>query len=143
MRRDEKFPAEIRFGVVHSSHEEDYLLIDLEDVASGVTFLTVKISMSQGGRFLAQRVTPCEVELGGVDLIGCERQVKTEFVPGTTSYNNRKEDSAKALAPFEVDGWKGMDSDFGNGNRSAEVGGVKGYKVTFIRYVRPDGTPVQ
>jgi hypothetical protein len=138
--------GEVRLGHVHSNGPEgDYVVIEIEDDVSGIRFLSLKIANKDTSKFFLHKATPCEVELQGLELIGCTREVKYEFVPRlkhARPYEHRDADAQDALAPFEVDGWKGSNSCYGNGHRSAKKGDVDGYSVLFSRYVRADGTPV-
>lgn len=59
---------------------------------------------------------------------------KTESVPFKSRFG--KGDAvakARALAPFEVDGWKGRVDDLGNMHKS--TGDGTGYHVVFTRHV--------
>lgn len=142
----EEVQAEVRLGRVHySGPGGDYFSLEIEDKLSGVCFLRLKITDDVAARFFAQRSVPTRVELSGLALVGHERQVKTEWVPALPAprvYERRAEDAAEAVRPFEVDGWKASRNDYGNSHRISKKGGVEGYNVGFVRFVRPDGTPV-
>lgn len=142
----QKFDGRIRISRVSSTGSDgDYVQLTMYDEKSRIQFLTANIPIDSFGRVVTGGPeTECQVELRGVERIGCTHEHKTEFVPGTVSYTkgDRNAVAQAAIAPFEVDGWRAHLSDFGNQHRSKEKDGVKGYNVTFHRYVRPDGTPV-
>jgi hypothetical protein len=71
---------------------------------------------------------------------------KEEHPKDTDPNGYRTPATVKALAPFEVDGWKGEERDMWNGHNciiepSAGVGVVRYQKVRFSRFVR-DGKPI-
>lgn len=138
--------AEVRLAHVHSNGPDgDYLSIEFEDEVSGTRFLTAKIAFDQVSRFFLQREVPTTVELQGLELLGCTREVKQEFVPRVVHprrWDQRDTDAQEAVSPLEVDGWNGSTSDYGNSHRFSKKEGVEGYSVAFVRFVRPDGTPV-
>lgn len=138
--------GEVRLGIVLTNADDgDYWTIEIKDDTSSVRFAKLKIKAADVPKLFAQRHTPCEIELSNLDMIGTTRETKSEFVPGElTEYrrNERRIQELEAVMPYEIDGWKARQGDFGNGHRSAKRDGVNGYNVTFIRFVRPDGTPV-
>lgn len=136
--------VEVRLSRIQSNGPDgDYFELEIRDKASSVEFARLKFPLGSASALLSLRSFPAEATLQGLALVGCKRETKTEFVPGSPSYNTRKTDTRIALEPFEVDGWTGYDSDYGNGHCGGEKDGVKGYGVTFVRYVRPDGTVVE
>ena len=73
------------------------------------------------------------MELRGLEHLGFRREHKREVVPYKAVYGEyEKPAKAKALAPFEVDGWKGNASDLGNHHRGNDT---DGYSVLFARFV--------
>lgn len=74
---------------------------------------------------------PCEIEWRIANL-GKKHEHKTEDVPCEwLTGKEREEFKNKALAPFEVDGWKADRSCLGNHHCRTK----DGYRVSFHRYV--------
>ncbi len=66
-------------------------------------------------------------------------QVVVPFVDRYVKDEDRKKVAAKALKPFETEGWKGDESDLFNGHRRA----IGGQTVTFRRHVDVEGNPIE
>jgi len=117
--------------------EQTPVCIELVDREARVRFLEVHLSLADFAEvLLGHSRVKCDVELRGLNLLGKKREHKTEFVPFLSSdYMERREDAAKALAPFEVDGWEGRAADYANSHKRVNMGGVEGALVTFIRHV--------
>ena len=112
-----------------------YVEIELTDTKSGIEFMHVHITLEA----FAEAITgsgsqSCTFELSGMCNVGKRREVKHEFVSyDNVSKSQDYEAKAQALAPFEVDGWRGRTSDLGNmhkWNRDKSA-----YDVLFIRFV--------
>lgn len=121
------------------SDDVRYIQIEFTDESSGVNFLTARVGLEEFAETLTGLArNPCEFELRP-SLVGKIHQHKEEFVPCKDLYVNNASDRAiiaeKALAPFEVDGWKGRADDLFNHHRR----GRNGARVTFVRYVEPEG----
>lgn len=77
---------------------------------------------------------PAMVRVYAPELLGAEEERKTFSVryDSLAAGPAADIDKAKALAPFEVDGWRGRTSDLGNMHRRDKHGL---YEVTFTRHV--------
>ncbi len=100
--------------------------IQVTDELSHVQFVEIYMDHEQFSVALGSSIGIGEFELRGVDVVGMTAENKTEVVPFKCG-----DDPAEALAPFEVDGWKGRSGDLGNMHR--HVG--NGYRVVFFRHV--------
>lgn len=126
--RGNRVNGKITISRWHGNQEpRDGITIEVTDETSGIRFLEVGMTLEA----FAQAVTglshqPCEIELRGIENVGKVRELKTEVVPF-----NYSSDKPAALAPFEVDGWKGYAGDLGNPHKVADGG----YRVSFTRYV--------
>lgn len=119
---------------------ESGISINFIDDSSGVNFLTAKVSLED----FAEAVTglghvPCTFELHS-DNVGKRSEHKTELVPAVKSLNYAvtpkwKKAMIDQMKVFEVDGWKGRESDLWN--RHNYVSNVVGefQSVTFNRFV--------
>lgn len=115
----------------------DYAEIKVYDESSSTGFVTVRVALEQFAEALfGLSNVECEFDLRAA-RVGKIREHKTEIVPldgkGYYAYGSaeRKQVAAAALAPFEVDGWKGHVDDLFNQHRHTP----NGYRVTFVRYV--------
>lgn len=112
----------------------DYIEIRVEDATSGTPFLALQVSLEAFANAITGRASQdCTLELRGLDNLGKRREVKHERVPYTRVYGAYAQlAKAKALAPFEVDGWRGHASDLGNHHKGSDA---TGYTVSFTRFV--------
>lgn len=132
----------IRIGVVNSNCGPDYWTLEVND-DNGVRVLDVEIPLIDYAHLLAGREIKVDYQIPGAHLAGMRREVKTEFVPGTSNHTTKRADEARWVGPFEVNGWSARGSDFGNAHHSKTIDGIKGYNVVFIRFVDPlSGNPV-
>lgn len=115
----------------------DYIEIRVEDAKSGITFLELQVSLEAFTHAITGRASQdCTLELRGLDNLGKRREVKHERVPYTRVYGEYEQlAKAKALAPFEVDGWRGYAGDLGNHHKGNDT---TGYSVSFTRFVDAD-----
>jgi hypothetical protein len=116
---------------------EDYMEICVKDNVSSITFLELRISPEALMHALTARAfQDCTLELRGLHNLGKKREHKYELVPYVPVWG-KKEHAAKqrALAPFEVDGWRGNSLDLGNFHRGNQI---DGYRVSFTRFVDND-----
>lgn len=125
----------------HDSHphppantQGDSISLRLEDATSSVTFLEIDISLEAFMYALTgSSHQDCAFTLRGLASVGKRREVKHEVVPYQHVYGAGEKDAkAAALAPFEVDGWRGYPGDLGNFHRGNSQGG---YRVSFTRFV--------
>lgn len=132
---------------VNSSHEGNFIEIQVTDRSSGVRFLEVRMSLSDFAMAITQAGhQPCEFEVRGLEVLGKVRETKREVVPYEYSPDGRgpqAEAMARAaIAQFEEDGWKGEVRDYFNSNNSVTLpDGSNGRRVTFIRYIDSEGGP--
>jgi len=129
--------GQITISRVHSHQEQDYVSIRFNDETNGAEFLDAKMSLgSFADALLGLARVYCEFELRP-QHVGKRREIKTEIVT-VSSYSPTPEQKAAALAPFEVDGWVGRQSDLGNHHCAAGVStriGEYAYRVSFVRFV--------
>ena len=118
--------------------DRHYVEVELIDDKSGTHFLRVRIPIATWtlATIGSMGYSECEFELHAAN-VGRTNQNKTErvFVPGSR-YSDKKEVAAKALEPYEVDGWVARAGDITNHNNIvsyAEAGAT--YKVVFFRFV--------
>lgn len=116
------------------SGNPEYAQIDVNDELSGTRVLTVRIPLKDFAEALFGLAhVECEFDLNP-DLVGKKCEHKQEMVPiedGLRYADRSSPLAAKALAPFEVDGWKGRVDDLFNPHRR----GGNSARVTFVRYV--------
>ncbi len=110
--------------------------IQITDKASGCLVVTLHLSFSD---LAVLTLTHGDVDVTAeyrLDNLGKTREVKYETVEWDFFERDTisKED---ALAPYEVDGWVGSESDLGNHHRSVK-NTPHGYKVGFVRWVEKD-----
>lgn len=109
------------------------ITITLIDELSGCQCVEIEISPEQLGLAVTGSQQDCEFQWRPQN-VGMKSEHKTETVPFDGTREDRKAQE-KAVAPFEVDGWKC--SDFSSlYNHHRNVGG-KNYRVGFTRYVQP------
>lgn len=114
--------------------------IEIVDDASRITVAHVEIGMAEMMAALTNLSNrPCIVEWRGLDRLGWKHENKTEAVPFAATYSANAaavaKSKAKALKPFEVDGWVGTPADLGNGHKATKD--RTGYHVAFHRWVKP------
>ena len=110
-----------RLGLSRAGMGEDsYMRMEIEDKASGTRFAELEIPM-EAFAFLVSGLHGIEAdcEIRGIENVGRIREVKTEEVPVTSAMEQwaacgDKVVISEALAPFEVDGWKGTAGDLFN-----------------------------
>lgn len=131
----------------------DYIQMEFEDAVSGTILAQVRIKYAA----FATAITglsgvDCETRVLGMKYFGKKRETKTVFVPdiGGNWWENRSENSKKAVAPFEIDGWMARTGDYGNQHRYTKKkiegpieAAESGFNVIFFRYVDAEtGEPV-
>lgn len=134
-----KMPGTITISRPRGNMEPEYVQIEVNDELSGSRCLSVRIPIPEFAEALfGAACRPCEFDLRP-DLVGLKHEWKEEFVPLDDSKYyfrdaEREAVAEKALAPFEVDGWKGRVDDLFNHHRR----GKNGARVSFVRYVAPE-----
>ena len=108
--------------------------ITLRDEVSGCEFFRGEMNAEDfGNAVTGLSEQPIEGNLATAN-VNKKREVKEEVVPYQNGYQSDQKEAKRkqeALAPFEVDGWRGRKDDLGNQHR----GTGNGYRVTFIRFV--------
>jgi hypothetical protein len=139
---ERKFTAVLQIGRP-SGMREGVISIQIEDVASGCRILELDVPLADFAAALTGRYLNDVPGTYWPAPVGARAEIKREVVPFDSSgvpyaaerdgrYAHPAVDAA--LAPFEVDGWKGDRSDLFNGHRHA---GDKLQKVKFRRLVDP------
>lgn len=132
MRVIKPLAGKVTISRTSSNVDGDCVTITLIDESSSCQLVEVSMSMEAFGLAVTglSRVE-CEYLLTAENA-GKVRQVKTESValPGGSGIRDKKK-AAEALAPYEVDGWKGRKEDLHNPHL---ISGGKA-SVTFIRFV--------
>ncbi len=111
--------------------------IELTDEDSGCRAVTIEMSLAEFGDALTGRgMVPCRFEFNDSGMIGTLAQNKEEHVP-VPAWSDRKDGWQKrALAPFEVDGWRARSGDIDNSHRSTKnKDGQPAQNVVFFRNV--------
>jgi hypothetical protein len=140
--------GKLNFGFASSSHDPDYIRLEIIDATSRVHFLEVRVDPEQFARaaFGHRGEVDCTFELRRPDLIGTQHENKTELVPWSdivtrdtiTKFKGGRDDEELSpevrdwLKPFEVDGWRAYVKDVFNYHRYKDKRGVQ---VSFHRHV--------
>jgi hypothetical protein len=132
-----KFSGKVTISRVMCNQGPDYVSLQIEDTKSGTRVLEAAFDLETWGSLVAG-MSYRSVE--GIELwpenVGKTREIKHEVVAVDTVYPRtlaeRKAAAARALKPYEVDGWRGYEGDLFNSHRSAGNGS---YTVTFTRFV--------
>lgn len=123
-----------KLSITRIQTTDDFIMrMNFQDEASRSRFLKVDISAGElllAIASLADR--PCEFNLGSCEYVGKQQEHKTIRIPGI--FGDRmtfKEEYAKAVVPYEIDGWQ---ADVESGlNHYRE--GKEGYEVIFRRWI--------
>ena len=121
---------------VITQSSNDVVCIRLRDNRSRCQAVEVRLSYSNFASALMRIPAPCRFEWHP-ENIGKKREIKTEIVPFTLTYdseNQNRERAKAALKPFEKDWWVGHPEDLLS-HRNRVKGEVEAYQVSFIRYV--------
>ncbi len=118
--------------------DDKAIRIELNDADSHCTAVLVRMGLPE----FAECITgmghaDCEFEFNDSGVIGMLAQSKTEMVPVPSSHPRGDEEwKRKALAPFEVDGWKARAGDITNQHCwSRDESGKEFQRVVFFRHV--------
>jgi hypothetical protein len=118
-----------------------YINVSLIDDTSRTQFCEVKIKHADFAQALVgNRYTHMQFEWRP-EQVGKILEVKEEYVTVPDEFPPRYNEAWRGaveelLKPYEVDGWKARDGDFGNHyRRSKGANDTWGYGVTFARYV--------
>ena len=129
--------GKISIHLVHDSINGDFIEILIEDRKSGTQFTEIEMSLEAFTLAITGMTgQPCTFELRGIEHIGKSRQWKKCLVPYIPTHDGAslsgRMEKRRILAPYEVEGWRGNDSDLGNYHkRNSE----NEYTVTFQRFV--------
>ena len=124
----------------NSSPPYDNIHITLDDESTGMRVVEMDISLEKFAKGLMSSYSDCEFKIfPNYDILGYKQEIKTEevFIP-ESHYKEREEVGAKALEPFEVDGWVGNKRDTWNHHRwvkgsVSDAGAI--HRVSFHRFV--------
>ena len=151
MSGEKKLAVSLRISRYYGGKRGDGVSIEVKDSASNVQFLSLDLSIEQFGRAVTSMlVDELECTVRGAHLLGMRHEVKHELVPfncykdGGRGSSDPNSAELAALAPFEVDGWRGNHIDLRNGNRTKREGDKRFQEVVFRRHVDPaTGQPVE
>lgn len=107
------------------------ITISLVDEISRSQCVEIHLTIEALGMCLTQSEQECEFEWRP-DVVGMTVENKTEVVLYDCTNKDQKV-LDKALAPFEVDGWKARRSDMSNHHRRTPSGEQR---VVFLRHVK-------
>jgi len=115
----------------HSKYGDNWVTLSVEDKSSLTMALEIQMSAETFG-MLVMGLSFLEVEADWhVDNLGLCHEHKEEIVS-----IGREQSRSDALKSFEVDGWKGQESDLKNTHRAVNFGkDTNDYKVRFFRFV--------
>mgnify|MGYP000175574113 FL=1 len=121
----------------------DYVQLEIEDATSGSILFQTRVPLAEFTEAITGLSSrPCETMALGVKYFGMKLETKVQVVPKIEDdglWKNRGQTEKKAVAPFEVDGWKARQGDYGNHHRSIKTAGTDAaYNVNFYRYVNPE-----
>lgn len=115
--------------------------ITIDDEISGCRVLDLYMRLDEFAKAVTSSQGKASIRHFRSAPVGMKAENKTEIVPYKHAYGkDHSEDEAKALGPFEVDGWRARRSDLSNHHHYVSEGKQR---VTFFRHVNPDtGEPV-
>lgn len=129
-----KLKGNITISNVQSTHEGDFIRIEIVDANSGIAFVRTKLTLENFSQALTGKGwTDCELDVHGLDNVGMLAENKTVVVPTQHPYGDEAQlaKAIQAIQVFEVDGWRGNIRDLNNHYRTVP-GGIL---VTFYRFV--------
>ena len=141
-------PGKMTISCPMGGNGPDVISISLTDESSGCQVVDIRVDPA----VFTMAITGCGSQpvtcrwTGGVNHIGKISEHKTEkvWVPDA-SRKDREQEVAEALAPYEVDGWKGRTSDATNPHRWIPTpdGILDGHHVLvlFVRLIEPIAPP--
>lgn len=137
-----KLSVEMCISSVSSNKEPfRYIRLRLTDSVSGTTIADVDFSFEEFAKALMSS-TGQGIASWNTQNLGKKRQVKTEsvFVP-KGEYKSRNERAKAAIAPFEVNGWRGYVNDATNHHRRESSTSEGDWQtVSFTRFVDVEQT---
>lgn len=139
-----EYKGRISIGRVHCGDQPDYMRIELTDEDSQIQCIEIKLSLQQFAEALTGRGhVECTFETRGLDLLGSVAEHKEELVP-IPSYDYQRSKSARssalarALKPYETDGWRARREDAENHHRFVKMdkdGKRHIQRISFDRWV--------
>lgn len=136
-----KLKGHISISRTTSSHEDDFINLELTDQSSRTRFVSGRIDMKDFAKLITgMGGIEIDLEVGGLDLLGKKHEVKSEDIaigPYPTG-SDFKTFMLPLVAPHEVNGWKASAYDIKHMNDhhlSDLPGGKYTYTVNFHRYV--------
>ena len=77
----EKIKGKLTISRVHPNQGEDWIEVTLDDKNSGIQFAEVRINLEEFSKAITGLgARPCEIEVGGLDLVGKKLETKTHIV---------------------------------------------------------------
>jgi hypothetical protein len=147
-------PGKLSIARSHGGTDRDDrpIHITLEDASSGVIAIEVRMALAAFASALTgSGYCDCEYTVyDNRDIFGKKIETKTETIfipdlPGGGSHRDKQMALIRsAIRPYEIEGWRGRDSDGENYHcwtNEPTPGGAKGHmvKVSFRRFVEPSG----
>ena len=131
--------GQLSISKVMSSHEDPFMRIEIDDEASGLEVVQVKLSLEDFAKAITSSVVYVDLRYNDSSNVGKVRELKTVRVSkGAAKYDSTPEELRAIVAPYEVDGWRcSMPKDLLNGHKSVvdEVTKERLQALTFTRYV--------
>lgn len=142
----DRYPLRGTISLTRSMGSRNSFRLDLTDESSRALAVEVEIMPEDFANFMSTRPAACRFRFNDSGVVGMQAENKTELVPfdcfskaPKVGADSRTKAAIKALAPFEVDGWKGEARDLWNyHNREKGMLDRPHQKVAFHRYVRKD-----
>ncbi len=116
----------------------EFIDIQVNDEAAGVRAVTVRVSLADFAKALTgQGHIPATLEFNDSGLVGMVREYRKKAVPSLEHLygDDRASRVRAALVPYEVDGWRGSDSDMSNSHCTSIIDGKRFQAVGFQRHV--------
>ena len=123
-----------RVGEWTGTDYKETMVVEITDEISRCRFLTFELDLKDFMRALTGRGgIKGDLTLQGLEVIGMRAENKAELIECDHPFYDRQklEAAAKAVAAYEVDGWKARTEDIQNHHHYVD-GGIE---VTFFRHV--------
>ena len=112
--------------------------IEITDELSRTRVIDIRMSLEAfADALMGHGFRPCSITFNDTGTVGMKGENKTELVPFDMYGGSRSDEERikKALAPFEVEGWRARSSDMTNGHCSTTKDGKRHQSVVFFRHV--------
>jgi hypothetical protein len=129
-----KLKGSITISRCSNSHGPDTVRVRLVDEIARIAFAEAEVSLENWGLAVTGRgYVDCLIEVKGIENIGTVSEHKIVLVPykGSTWTEAGKAAARRALAKFEIDGWKGREDDLYNHHHHSS----EGIHVNMFRHV--------